>query len=92
MAVYTKTYNGVPGAASIVDPELAFVTILQVTREGKVQQQIDTTPSDTLPKFYYNAPPGRILFSGLLRFTTGMGSDPYGARTTPEKITVTYKV
>lgn len=79
MPVYTKYYTGIPNAPGVVDPELSFVTILRVSREGDVYQQISTIPVLGKPEFFYNQPNGRIIF-GPDRLIGG------------EKISVTFRV
>lgn len=70
MAVYSRTYYGTPGLYDIVIPDLAYVNILMVAREGAVHNQVLTTPAEGSKEFYYEQANGRIVFPSLSRFTS----------------------
>jgi hypothetical protein len=79
-----KYITSVEGAYSIADSELAFVTILTVSRNGIIYKPTFTTPTGREYK-YINT--GSIEFGTPFEWDT---SDMYGARTA-EKVYVKYK-
>jgi hypothetical protein len=83
-----KQYLLPAGISWIQDPELAYVTILFVSREDKVQREVDGTPSDSEMEFQYDATRGKILFDPDVPGTEEL----FGSRAGLEKIKVIYKV
>lgn len=60
MAVYSRTYYGVPGQTYIIDPLLSFVNILKVAVDDTVYKKVSGTPSGI--QFKYDVSGGRIDF------------------------------
>lgn len=87
MSIKTKTYFCTPGQTSITDYQLAFVTVLRVTREGFVYSEGE--PSSL--KFSYDHNAGKIQFDPANPFYNpgGVGRPN---RYQLERITVKYKV
>lgn len=89
--ILVNQYSGPPGINVLVDAALVNVTILKVTREGKVFTHIPAPPTGTDMNFSYNAAAGRITFSKELPFISYPFEDDTG-NNKPEKLKVIYKV
>lgn len=82
-----RYYTGTPGLTYINEPELAFVTIITVSRNGSIMTEVSGTPTGN--EFKYTST-GRIDFSYPISETAiDIGSSEI---LVPEKIYVKYKV
>lgn len=88
MAVYSRTYYGMPGQTSIVDPTLAFVTILKVARNDSVHRKVETAPASL--QFKYTNSTGQIDFDANNPFVGSSIGRPN--RFEMEKIFVKWRV
>lgn len=82
-----RYYTGTPGLSYLIEPELAFVTILTVSRNGEVYKEVTGTPTGR--EFKYTST-GRIDFGSSLELVpVRIGPfDTYQC----EKVYVKYKV
>lgn len=91
MPVFTKYYRGLPGQTMIMDMELAFVSVLKVTRSGLVHRMWDYdalwTPGLV---FKYNPWMGAVEFNPANPFEGPLAGRPNGRLL--EAITITYKI
>lgn len=91
MAVHVKYYFGTPGANSITDPELAYVTILRVARDGVVHREWEYDALYTgTAEFKYGPPTGYIEFNPDVPFQGSPTGRPN--RHFMTKIAVKYEV
>lgn len=92
MAVQEKYYLGTGGSNMLTAPELSYVTILHVEREGLGHRVIDTIPTTGQRAVQYVPSQGRLIFDPANPFTLGLPdedepSDVYSR----EKIYVLWK-
>jgi hypothetical protein len=88
MAVYSRTYYGIPGQTSIIDPTLAFVNILKVARNDSVHRKVDSAPGNL--QFKHNVSTGQVDFDANNPFTGSSIGRPN--RFEMEKIFVKWRV
>jgi hypothetical protein len=82
-----RYYTGTPGLSYINEPELAFVTILTVSRQGSVYKEVTGTPTGR--EFKYTST-GRIDFGTAMEWVvTDLGSSE---TLTGEKVYVKFKI
>jgi hypothetical protein len=80
-------YTGTPGLSYINEPELAFVTILTVSRQGSVYKEVASSPTGR--EFTYTST-GRIDFGTAIEWVvTDIGSAEI---LTGEKVYVKFKI
>lgn len=91
MSIQSKTYFGTPGQTSITDYQLAFVTVLRVTRSTRTYSKVDGTPAAASLQFSYDHNAGKIQFDPANPFY-GPGGIGRPDRYQLERITVKYKV
>lgn len=89
MSVKTKYYIGTPNGTWITDSELAYVTILKVTRSGTVFTKTGAESAESL-RFIYSPSIGRIYFSADNPFGGFSGGRPQ--INLLEKVSVKFKV
>jgi hypothetical protein len=88
--VKKKTYVGTPGAHILAAPELSYVQVLHVEREGLGQRVKTTAVTPGEPECMYVAGTGQLVFDAGLPF--GGIPDPSGTTDIPtEKIFVIWK-
>lgn len=90
MGVHKKYYNATPGAHILSAPELSYVTILHVEREGAMHRVINVPPTTGQRACQYLAPSGQLIFDADNPF--GGIPDPSSSTDLPgEKIYVLWK-
>jgi hypothetical protein len=82
-----RYYTGTVGLSYIIEPEIAFVTILTVSRNGAIYKKVGSSPTGR--EFVYTST-GRIDFGTAIEEVTI--TTPAGEYTQPEKVYVKFKV
>lgn len=85
-----KYYLGEMGLTTITDPDLAYVNILRVTKDGQVHTAIEGTPATGALDFGYEPGLGKVLFDPANPFPGSPTGRPN--RAFMSKITVKYEI
>lgn len=89
MSVHVKYYIPTTPVNTVSDPDLAYVNVLRVTRDGLVYTKTDSIPAEGSMNFQHDASIGEIIFDPANPFIIPYGRPNLKLLT---KVTVKYEI